>query len=65
MPPRAMKRGADGKQYLLSDGVLYRWDEGPNALTAVARAPGCVYFTEPSPGLWLFADKTSVYRVRF
>jgi hypothetical protein len=63
-PPRDMKRGADGRQYLLSDGVLYRWDEESNALIAMARAPGCVYFTEPSPGLWLFADKTSVYRVR-
>ena len=63
-PPRQLRRGADGGQYLLSDGTLYAWDDTANTLLPIAQAPGCTFFTEPSPGLWLFADATSIYRVR-
>jgi hypothetical protein len=59
-----MHRGSDGRLYFLAGGLLYRWDVDVNALTPVARAPGCTFLTEPSPGLWMLADSMSVYRVR-
>lgn len=63
-PPGRIRAGADGHPYLLSGGTLLRWDLGANILTAVAQAPAaCEFFTEPSPGVWLLADRTSVYRI--
>ena len=45
-------------------GMLCRWDCIRNRLIPVASAPGCVYLTEPSPGLWVVGHAASVYRVR-
>jgi hypothetical protein len=63
-PPRKLRRGGDGFCYVLSDGVLHRWDLAQNVLTPVAGSPGCIFLTEPSPGTWLLANRTSVYRFR-
>jgi hypothetical protein len=63
--PGKIRRGADGQLYLLSGGTLLRWDVATNTLTAIAQAPpSCVFFTQPSPGRWLFADLTTVYRAQ-
>ena len=59
--------GADGDIYImpycLAGSRLHRWDLAENQLTAVAHAGECGYLTEPFPGLWLLADRRSVYRV--
>jgi hypothetical protein len=62
--PSRIRRGADGNSYCLAGGVLYRWDFTENLLTAVAKAPRCQRLTQPSPGLWVLADGTTLYRVR-
>ena len=62
--PRKIEMGADGNAYCLTGGSLCRWDTPTNTLTPVAQGGGCSFFTEPSPGLWILADSTSVYRVR-
>ena len=62
--PTTMRRGADGHQYFLADGYLWRWSIIENAVASVASTEKCTFLTEPSPGLWLFADTTSVYRLR-
>jgi hypothetical protein len=65
IPQNGIRHGADGQLYLLSGGTLLRWDVKRNVMTAVGQAPGaCRFFTEPSPGVWLMADATSVYRLR-
>jgi hypothetical protein len=48
----------------MSDGVLYRWDLTKNQFLPIASAPGCTFFTEPSPKLWIFGDATTLYRVK-
>jgi hypothetical protein len=64
--PTRMRRGRDGHLYFLGDGVLWRWitAAGENTIAAAARTGHCSMFTEASPGLWILADATSVYRVR-
>jgi hypothetical protein len=65
VPQNRIRRGADRQLYLLSSGTLLRWDVARNVMTAVGQAPAsCRFFTESSPGLWLLADATSVYRLR-
>lgn len=56
--------GEDGHGYCLANGMLYRWDLATNTLTPVAQTPGCIYLTQPRPGLWVVGNSTSVYRVR-
>jgi hypothetical protein len=62
--PAELHFDADGYGYCLSEGVLHRWNLNRNVLRAVARARGCRFLTEPSPGVWIVADKASVYRIR-
>jgi DNA-binding beta-propeller fold protein YncE len=62
--PGRIRRGSDGHQYFLADGHLWQWSSAAKTLTPVAVTGGCTMFSEPSPGLWLLADATSVYRVR-
>jgi hypothetical protein len=62
--PNKLRRGSDGANYAMSDGVLYRWDLKDNQLVPVASAPGCTFFTEPSPKLWIFGDATTLYRLK-
>jgi hypothetical protein len=62
--PAAMRRGADGYPYFLADGYLWRWSITDNSVAPVASTEKCTFLTEPSRGLWLFADTTSVYRLR-
>ena len=62
--PTGMRRGADGHQYFLADGCLWRWSVTEDAVAPVAATEKCSFLTEPSPGVWLFADTTSVYRLR-
>jgi hypothetical protein len=57
-----LRRGRDGANYALSDGTLYRWELAENTLVPVASAAGCLYFTESSPGTWIFGDQTTIYR---
>ncbi len=59
-----LRRGRDGASYALSNGVLYRWDLAENSLVPVASAPGCMFFTEASAGLWIVGDQTTIYRVK-
>ena len=63
-PPRAIRRGADGDAYFCAADCLYRWRVGENTFTPLAACPGCTRLAEASPGVWLLADSTSVYRVR-
>jgi len=62
--PNKVLRGSDGFCYCLSNGTLYRWDLTQNLLTPMATSPGCVFLTEPAPGVWVMANSASVYRVR-
>ena len=64
LAPGPMRRGADANLYFLSGEHLWRWTTSDNAIAPVAATGGCTMLTEPSPGLWLLADATSVYRVR-
>jgi hypothetical protein len=62
--PGRVRLGSDGFGYCLSGGTLYRWDLARNILTPVASSPGCSMLTESSPGTWVLANRTSIYRVR-
>ena len=62
--PGRVRMGSDGFSYCLSGGTLYRWDLARNILTPVASSPGCSMLTESSPGTWVLANRTSIYRVR-
>ena len=62
--PGMLRRGSDGRSYCLSGGTLYRWDFSAGCITPVAKTDNCTHLTEPSPGLWLLANSTSVYRLR-
>ncbi len=61
---RKIRCGADGLCYFVAADRLYRWDGSANTFTSVARAPGCRHLTESSPGTWLLASDTSIYRVQ-
>jgi hypothetical protein len=63
-PPRVIRRGTDGDAYFCAAGRLYRWRVGDNVFTPTAICPRCRLLAEASPGVWLLADATSVYRVR-
>jgi hypothetical protein len=62
--PGPMRRGADGNLYFLSGERFWRWTPAQNEIAPVATPGACTMLTEPSPGVWLLADATSVYRVR-
>jgi hypothetical protein len=62
--PIKLRKGKDGATYALSGGILYRWDLTKNELHPVASAPGCTFFTEASPELWLLGDAISIYRMK-
>jgi hypothetical protein len=59
-----VRMGSDGFCYCLSGGTLYRWDLTRNILTPVATSPSCSMLTESSPGTWVLANRTSIYRVK-
>jgi len=63
-PASAIRRGSDGDGYFIAADRLYRWRWSDDSFTPVASAPGCTMLTEASPGVWLLADATSVYRVK-
>jgi hypothetical protein len=62
--PNRIRLGSDGFCYGLSGGTLYRWDFMRNTLTPVATSPGCSMLTESSPGTWVLANRTSIYRAK-
>ena len=62
--PSVIRRAADGHACFLADNILYRWSVADAVLTPVAAAPGCSMLAEASPGVWILADATSIYRVR-
>lgn len=62
--PSKVRIGMDGAAYGLTGGKLHRWEADSNTWTPVLSAPGVRYFCETSPGVWLFADKTTVFRGR-
>lgn len=62
--PTKIRLGSDGYSYCAYDGILYRWNFETNRLTPLAKAQDCSLLTESEPGLWLLANRTSVFRYR-
>ncbi|MEN6521586.1 MAG: hypothetical protein ABFD46_10625 [Armatimonadota bacterium] len=62
--PSQVRLGNDGFCYFLADGKLYRWDLVENKLTLVANTPGCRLLSECSPGIWITANDTSIYKIK-
>jgi hypothetical protein len=61
--PSKLQRGADGKSYCLA-GDLFEWNFDDNCLKVRARTEGAMFLAESSPGTWVFANETSIYRLR-